>query len=310
MGTMDDSIPHPGQASILPAAPGWKTAVSWISAVIISFLFLLAGLWEITDVPGGAVKLQQALVPESLSLAAALLLGIGNTFAGVLILVPRFRRWGAWLASLLLVVFMGYFAINYSTLRGEECGCFPWIERAVGPAFFISDAVMLVLAILAGVWARPSQGKRSAALVLAAVSVFALVSYGVAAVRQSGALAPASITVEGQAFPLREGRVFLYFFNPECTHCLDAARRLGALNWGDTRVVAVATEQVRFGQDFLRDAGFQARLSGDVAPLREAFPFTDPPFAVAIEEGRQKLSITGFTTDKPFQDLKRLGFTR
>lgn len=270
----------------------------------------MAGLWEITDIPGGAVKLQQALVPENLSQPATLLLGIGNTFTGVLILVPRFRRWGAWLASLLLIVFMAYFAINYSALRGEECGCFPWIERTVGPAFFISDGILLAFAILAGVWARPSEGKRGAILVLAAVSVFALVSYGAAAVRHSEALAPASITVDGQAFPLRAGRVFLYFFNPECTHCLDAARRLASLNWGDTKVVGVATEQFRFARGFMQEAGLQGGLSADAAPLREVFPFTDPPFAVAIEDGRQRLSITGFTSEKPFQELKRLGFAQ
>jgi len=32
-------------------------------------------------------------VPQNLSLAAALLLGIAETFSAVLILVPRFRRW-------------------------------------------------------------------------------------------------------------------------------------------------------------------------------------------------------------------------
>jgi hypothetical protein len=169
---------------------------------------------------------------------------------------------------------------------------------------------MLVLAVLAGVWAKPSEGKRSTVLVLAAVCVFALVSYGAAAVRQSGALAPASITVGGEAFPLRQGRIFLYFFNPECTHCLDAAKRLASLNWGDTKVVGVATEQFRFARQFMQEAGFQGGVSEDVAPLREAFPFSDPPFAVAIQEGRQKLSITAFTSEKPFQELKRLGFAQ
>lgn len=301
---------HPGKASALLEMPGWKTFLNWTCALITAVLFLSAGLWEITDIPGGAVKLHQALVPQSLSLAAAILLGIGNTFTGVLVLVPRYRRWGALLASLLLVVFMLYFAINYNALRGEECGCFPWIKRAVGPAFFISDGIMLVIALLAGIWAKPSQDVRGAALILAAVSVFALVSYGVAVTRYSGAEAPESIAVDGKPFALRQGRVFLYFFNPECTHCLDGARRLAKLDWGDTRVIGVATEQLRFGREFMQVTGLEGGLSGDVEPLRKAFPFVDPPFAVAIEDGRWKLSITAFDSDKPFEDLRRLGFAR
>jgi len=299
---------HPGKTSALLELPGWKAVLNWTCAVITAVLFLSAGLWEITDIPGGAVKLRQALVPESLSLPAAILLGIGNTFAGVLVLVPRFRRWGAWLAALLLVAFLLYFAINYSALRGEDCGCFPWIKRAVGPAFFISDGIMLVIAILAGVWAKPSSGKRSAALVLAAVSVFALVSYGVAVTRQSGAAAPRSIHVDGKPVSLYQGKVFLYFFNPECTHCLAAARKLARLHWGDTRVIGVVTEQPQFAGDFLRDAGLSCGISADAAPLRKAFAFVDPPFAVALENGRQRLAIQSFDSEQPFEELKRLGF--
>ena len=59
--------------------------------------------------------------------------------AAVFILVPRFRRWGA-----LLIGFCcwrsGYFAINYGTLRGADCSCFPWIKRMVGPEFFLATA--------------------------------------------------------------------------------------------------------------------------------------------------------------------------
>ena len=44
-------------------------------------------------------------------------------------------------------------------------------------------AAMLGLAVLAGIWSKRSENVRSAALVLGAVVVFALVSYGVAATR-------------------------------------------------------------------------------------------------------------------------------
>ncbi len=139
--------------------PPWKIAAGWISAIVISLLFLSSGIWKITDVPGWAVRVTQARVPASLSLPAAIGFGIAETFAGVLILVPRFRRWGAWLASGLLILFLGYFAVNYSALAGSDCSCFPWLKRVVGPGFFIGDAAMLLLSVVAGAarfwcWAR------------------------------------------------------------------------------------------------------------------------------------------------------------
>ena len=118
--------------------------------------------------------------------------------AAVLVLVPRFRKWGAWLGSALLVAFMIYIGLNYTALRGAECNCFPWIKRAVGPGFFVADAVMLLLALMAGFWAQRAESKRSAVLIVCAVTVFALVSYGATAVRQRGVKAPAVITVDGK----------------------------------------------------------------------------------------------------------------
>src|SRR5260370_42527692 len=127
MRIMDDSMAHSGDVLAGFELPGWKTWVSWTAAVLMSALFLVAGIWKITDAPGAAVRLAQAKVPQDLSLAAALLLGIAETVAAVLILVPRFRRWGAWLGSALLVAFMIYIGANYTALHGAEGNCFPWI---------------------------------------------------------------------------------------------------------------------------------------------------------------------------------------
>ena len=65
---------------------------------------------------------------------------------------------------------------------------------------------MLVLAVLAGSMVAAAGGLRSAALILGAVAVFALVSYGAEAVRQTGIKAPESISVDGQPYPLEHGR--------------------------------------------------------------------------------------------------------
>ncbi len=305
---MDDSMAHSGDMLAHFEMPSWKSWLSWTAAVLTSALFLSAGIWKITDAPGMAVRLGQLKVPQDLTLPAALLLGIIETFSAVLIIVPRFRRWGAWLTTFLLVVFMVYIGVNYNVLHGADCSCFPWLKRAVGPGFFVGDAIMLALAVLAGLWSKRSENLRSATLVLGAVVVFALVSYGVAATRNSGVKAPDTVMVDGKAYSLQQGRIFIYFFNPECTHCLDAAKKLAKLNWGDTRVVGVATEQPQFADGFMQTTGLKGAVSTDIAVLRKTFPFVDPPAGVAIENGHQKAMLTQYEGEEPAATLKKLGF--
>ncbi|MGE5645007.1 MAG: MauE/DoxX family redox-associated membrane protein [Acidobacteriota bacterium] len=306
---MDDSITHPGERSAVWELSGWKPAASTVAAVLLAILFVVAGVWKITDPFNAAQRLAQARVPAQWSLLAACGLGVTETFAGVLLFVPRFRRWGGWIAGLLLVAFMIYIGYYYNELRGEECNCFPLVRRAVGPAFFIGDAVMLALAAIAAWWARPSTSRRSAALVLMAVAVFAAVSYGVTARLEARVEAPASITVNGAPVPLRQGKVLIYFFDPECTHCNDAAREMAKFHWSDgVRIIGVATEQPQFAQYFMDQTGLKAPVSSDVALLRKTYSFTDSPYAVALENGRRAASFSDFERARLAEGLRRIGF--
>jgi hypothetical protein len=148
------------------------------------------------------------------------------------------RRWGAWLAGLMLVVFMAYIGVFYHRLLGEDCNCFPWIRRVVGPGFFAGDAGMLALAALAG-W---------------------------------------------------------------------RARRA----WTGARVIAVPTAQPQFAGDFLRDSGLRVGVSSDADLLRASFPFTDPPYAVALFNGRPAATFnSGQLEGAPYYGvLRKLGFIR
>ena len=297
--------PRGGLASL--ELPGWKTALSWVAAILLSLLFLTSGLWKVTDAQGAAVRMAQARGPESMSLAAALVFGIAETLGGVLLLVPRFRRWGAILTGFLLLAFLAYFAVNYNLLRGADCSCFPWVKRVVGPGFFIGDGLMLLLAVLAGIWSRPPEGLRPAIMVLGAVVVFALVSYGAAAVRPTGVKAPETILVDGQPYSLAYGKVFLYFFDPECMHCFDAAKRMSQYRWGDTKVVAIAIQQPQYAAQFLQDTGLRATISTDLQKLKQVFPSVSVPAGVALENGREKASLTKFDGEEPGATLKQLG---
>ena len=310
MEAMDHSMAQPHQALAELELPSWKTTLSWVSAILLALVFLASGLWKLTDAPGAAVRMAQARVPQSLSLAAAIGFGIAETFTAVLLLAPRFRRWGAWLGGALLIAFMIFIGINYNALRGAECSCFPWVKRAVGPGFFIGDGIMLALAVLAGVWARRAQSMRYAMLILGAVTLFAAGSYGVAAMRQTGTKAPDTVTVNGKPYSLQEGQILIFYFDPECLHCLDAAKRMSKLNWGDTRIVAVPINVPQFAQGFLDDTHLNAVLSNDLPQLKKIFPFVSAPAGVALVNGREKMALTQFDEPEPVDTLKKLGFIR
>ncbi len=310
MGSMDDSMAQARPAFAPLALPGWKTALSWIAAVVLGIVFLVSGLYKITDPQGWAVRLTQLRFPESLSLAAALAVGILETVGGVLVLVPRFRRWGAVLTGLLLLAFMIYMGVNYSALKGADCSCFPIVKRVVGPLFFVGDAVLLAFAPLAAIWAKPATGLRSALLVLGAVAVFAGVSYGVNAARETGTKAPDTITVDGKPFSLQSGKVLLFFFDPECMHCLDAGKRMAKYNWGDTKIVAIPTEQPQFSSFYLKDTNLKAGISNDLQRLKAVFPFVSVPAGVALENGREKAALSKFESPEPAPTLKQLGFVQ
>ena len=288
--------------------PAWKTALSWTGALIVAGLFLASGIWKATDPTGWAVKLTQAKFPQGLSIAGAIILGILETTAGVLVLVPRFRRWGAWLSGALLVAFMVYIGIYYNDLRGQDCSCFPWLKRTVGPMFFVGDALMLAAAVIAGRWSQRVTRKLGAILIFAAVSVFALVSYGAAAVKDTGTKAPATILVDGKPYSLQDGKVFLYFFDPECMHCLDAGRKLAKMNWGDTKVIGVPTRMPQFAENFMKMTAMNKPVSSDWTLLNQTFSIKGTPGGVAIENGHEKVQLTQFEDDEPAATLVKLGF--
>jgi uncharacterized membrane protein YphA (DoxX/SURF4 family) len=300
---MEDSMPYATAGD-----SNWKLAVGWVAAIAMGVLFLVSGVWKVTDPVGWAARIAQMKMPAVLAMPATLAVGVAEIFAAVLLIVPRFRRWGAWLMSLLLVAFMIYIGYHYQALIGAECSCFPWIKRSIGPPFFAADFLMIVAAALAGWFAEPSRGLKSAALVLGAIVVFTGASYGITITQQSGAMAPESVTVNGAPYSLKDGRFFIYFFDPACMHCFEAAKQMSGYQWNQTRVLAVPTVTPQFAGQFLKDTGLQADLTNDLNPLKERFPFHDPPFGVAIEGGRQRDSVIHFDSSEPRKTLRGLGW--
>jgi hypothetical protein len=289
--------------------PGWKNAASWLAAIPVGILFLVSGVWMITDVQGAPLRLAETL-PEPLADWAALPFGIAGTVAGALLLVPRFRRWGAIAAAALLLAFLIFAGLHYRALRGEDCGCFPWVKIAIAPPLLCALALMAFAAALAGMWSKPARGLRGAVMVLGAVTVFAGVSWGAVTFHQTGARAPDSVQVDGQPYSLRRGRIFLYFFDPMCSHCLDVATRMAKFDWRGTPVVAVPVEEPRFAPQFLADSGLRAVVTTDFDKLAAAFSYRIYPFGVVLENGRRRQSLTDFDGPEPAATLRKLGLVR
>jgi len=288
--------------------PPWKSLASHGGALFVAAVFLLAGIYKAVDPYKFAALAKNLLVPYSLTLPLAVTLAVMETTAGILILIPRFRRWGAILAGVLLLGFMGYIGWNYSALLGRDCSCFPELKlpfgyaidmkRSVGPGFFYGDGAFLAAAAIAGLWAKPSFGLRSAAVVMGAVAVFAGVSYGVAFAGQTGLKAPDSIIVDGKEMSLQEGRVILFFFDPSCGTCFAVGQSMAPLKFqSDIKVIGVPTRVPEQGPQWMSadpdfGTGLMKPVSPDSAKLREVFKFDFPPYLVLLERGRQTGGIT------------------
>ncbi len=288
---------------------GWKRIASWVGAILVAALFLLAGVWKMSDPIEAGARLAQARVPGSLSEFAAVSFGIAETFAAILILIPRYRKLGAWLIGLMLIAFMAWVGFFYNSLVGQECSCFPWIKRAVGPGFFIGDGLMLVCAVAAGYWSEWNTAWKKPLFILVALTVLGASNYAYAVSRQTGAVAPESVVLtDGTTHALREGRQLIYFFDPQCMHCFHAAQAMSKLDFKGTEKIAVPTEVKQFAKQFLTDTKFEAKVTNDTDKLKKVFPFGDPPFLVLIENGRQKAAINKFDEPEFTQRLIDSGF--
>jgi uncharacterized membrane protein YphA (DoxX/SURF4 family) len=303
--------------------PGWKTIANHAAALFIGLIFIMSGVYKAIDPYKFANLAKNLLVPYSLTLPLALFLAVAETTAGTLTLVPRLRRWGAILAGLLLLAFMVYIGWNYKALIGRDCSCFPELKlplgitidmrRSVGPGFFYGDFGFMVAAAIAGFWAKRSQGLRTAAVILGAVAVFTAVSYGSAYSKLTGLKAPDSIMVDGQPMSLQQGRVFLFFYDPECGTCNAVGKSMGPLKFkSDITYVGIPTREARFAASYLHDNGLNFKTSTDSAKLREVFKFDNPPYAALIERGRQTgvilpTQFDEYNPEKHIALLKQMG---
>jgi hypothetical protein len=85
---------------------------------------------------------------------------------------------------------------------------------------------------------------------------------------------------------------------------------MSTLNWGDTKVVAIPTVNPQWAPSFLHDTKLKAGTSLELAKLKKAFPFGDPPYGVALDDGKveETFGQAQFYPPLPSPELKKLGF--
>src|SRR4051812_15053578 len=219
-----------------------KQTIAAICAVIMAVVFLVSGGWKVLSPFKTGELLEQAKVPGGFGVAGASILGTIELFVAVMLLLPQLRRWGGLLGSALMLFFIGWIGNYYHALVGQECSCFPIIKRTIGPGFFISDGVMLLLCLAAFLWSpRTAQVQRFRvpAMLFVFLAALAGISFGVNAAERNHTQLPNPVIVDGKPENLAVGKTFLFFYDPSCEHCDAASRFMSKLNWGNTHIVAI-----------------------------------------------------------------------
>ncbi|MFZ0595031.1 MAG: MauE/DoxX family redox-associated membrane protein [Bryobacteraceae bacterium] len=289
-----------------------KRTASAVCAIVLGLIFLISGGWKVLSPLRTGELLEQARVPAGWGAIGASSLGSLELVAAFLLFVPRFRKLGGILGSALIVFFIGWIGYYYHALVGQECSCFPIIKRTVGPGFFVGDGVMLLLGIVASLWSPAVRTLRVPAVALITVAALSGLSLGVAKLQNRGIEAPNPIVVDGKPQSIDDGKVFLFFYDPQCMHCDAAARFMAKLNWENTRVVAIPTTQPEFAAAFLHDTGLKAGTSLETERLRKVFKFVDPPYGVALVNGRETEAFgeAQFNVPSPKAQLEKIGFVQ
>jgi hypothetical protein len=140
--------------------------------------------------------------------------------------------------------------------------------------------------------------------------VFAGACFGANFIVRAGSDVPNPVIVDGKPENLNQGKVLLFFYDPSCMHCDAAARFMAKLNWGDTRIVAIPTVNPQWAGSFLHDTHLKAETSLELDKLKKAFPFGDPPYGVALNDGHAEERFTQmqFTPPQPEAELRKIGF--
>jgi len=139
-----------------------------VGRMVLGGVFVWASWDKILDPEGFAQAIANyQIVPLVLGNPAALILPWIELVCGICMILNRWTRGSALIATLLLVVFMGALGVNIHRGVDISCGCFTLNEKAPGDMwlFLARDAVFLVIAV--AVMCRPGFRNKTAASISA-----------------------------------------------------------------------------------------------------------------------------------------------
>jgi uncharacterized membrane protein len=128
--------------------PTIDPAISWTIALALALVFGASAAIKFADFVEfrGALE-NYRIVPEGLSLPAAVIVPVSEVGCAIALLVPRYHLAAAMLLILLLAIFTA--AIGINMMRGRlyiDCGCFgPMLRQPLSKWLLVRNGVLMLL---------------------------------------------------------------------------------------------------------------------------------------------------------------------
>ncbi|HEY4032383.1 MAG TPA: MauE/DoxX family redox-associated membrane protein [Ktedonobacteraceae bacterium] len=131
------------------------TAALLLARLLLSIIFLIAGLAKLADLPGSQKALHDFGVPEVLARPLGIVLPIAEIATAVVLISAHWAWYGAIGALVLLLVFIAGISYNLARGRSPDCHCFGQLHSApVGPSTLVRNAFLALVAALVAWFGR------------------------------------------------------------------------------------------------------------------------------------------------------------
>src|SRR6266852_6154390 len=132
--------------------PAIDPAISWTVSLALAILFGASAAIKFADLPEfrGALE-NYRIVPEELSIPAAIIVPLSELSGAIGLLVPRFHAAASMLLIFLIAIFTAAIALNL--MRGRlyiDCGCFgPMLRQPLSNWLLVRNGVLMLLGLVA-----------------------------------------------------------------------------------------------------------------------------------------------------------------
>lgn len=125
-------------------------AVTFLLArLLLSVVFLIAGVAKLADIPGSQKALHHFGIPEVLARPLGIFLPIAEIVLAGALVSARWAQYGARGALLLLLIFIAGISYNLARGRRPDCHCFGQLHSApVGPSTLVRNVLLALVAAL------------------------------------------------------------------------------------------------------------------------------------------------------------------